>query len=147
MTTLDPISKLAKLAASRTVRTDRLCESVQAILAKLESHVEIGASVRVDKYTLSRHATRSNIGYLDTWLFAEDQCGNDPYNSVYACNLDRSVDSSGYIHGDFSAPYNGPSRADLIAFATRAPQFVAAFIEREERIAASLDVAESAVST
>jgi hypothetical protein len=128
-----PIDRLEHLAAQRTARTDRLHEATCALLTVLEKHVERGASVRVEGHALQRVRIRSNVGYSDLWAFGDDD---------RSCYLDRAIGEDSYLHGDFNCQINGPDRGDLLAFATRAPRFVAAFIEREEKTAVAMDNAE-----
>jgi hypothetical protein len=143
MATPNAIEKLATLSAQRTARTDRLHEAVLALLSLLENHVEVGASVTVDKYTLRRTRAQTNVGSVEGWWFGS-RYGDDIYDAV-SCDLDRSVDGAGYVHGDFNCSWRGPSRGDLILFASRAGQFVEALIAREEKIGAALSTAQTAV--
>jgi hypothetical protein len=128
-TSLDPIEKLATLAACRTTRTDRLEAAVHTLLAKLEPHVEVGFAVDLDRHVrLQRVRIKSNIGYTDFWQFTYRGERDE-----FTCMLDETVGGERYLHGDFHCKLKGPSRGDLIAFATHAPELVAAIIARQER--------------
>jgi hypothetical protein len=136
MTTATPLDRLASLSTERTTRTDRLRDTVCALLSKLDDHAEVGTHVEVDGYRLCRGGSRTNIGFSSEWYLEHE-------NRFVA--LERAVDGQGYIHGDFNHPWSGPSRADLVAFAVRAGQFVEALFEREERALVALAAAQSGV--
>jgi hypothetical protein len=141
---LNPIERLAVLATQRTVRTDRLHGAVGVLLARLAAHVEVGDLVTVDGWTLARVLSRSNVGQSEDWDFYPHgaDCANLDGRS---CDPDRPVGETGYLHGDFNAPWRGPSRADLLAFAKRAGAFVDALIAKHEKTLATLVAAEQAV--
>ena len=137
-TQISPIDRLAKLSTQRTARTDRLHEATIALLAKLDQHVEAdGRSVEVDGVTLSFGRIRSNVGVSKLWSLSAKGLG-----TAY---LERGLNESGYLHGDFSVPLRGPSRRHLIAFAERADRFVQAILEREEKVVVQLDGALSTI--
>jgi hypothetical protein len=133
-----PIERLARLAAQRTARTDRLAEAVCALLDLLSPYVEAGDSVTVRGCELHRTEVRTNIGAIPGWEFE---------HADETCDLDRPVSGRGYRHGDFSCPWRGPSRADLIAFASRAGEFVEALIVGQERENLSLETAQQSADT
>jgi len=139
--TLNPIEKLTNLCAQRTARTDRLHAAVRTLTDALETAgCRPGQiSVTVDGWTLSYHDVRSNVGVRDCWSF---RCSVDNY----CTDLALEVGLDGYLHGDFSEPIKGPSRAHLIAFGTRAEQFVAAIVEKLEASVARLEAAEHGVA-
>ena len=135
-----PIEKLATLVAQRTARTDRLHEATCALLAQLEPYVEVGASAEVERYLLTRSRVRSNVGYVDGWMFNERRGDG-------ACDLEQPVNGEGYIHGDFYCAWRGPSRDELIAFASRAGRFVESFVKRSEHTVELLQEAQAAIDT
>jgi hypothetical protein len=126
----NPIERLALLSSQRTARTDRLHEAVCALLAQLDTHCEVGTEVTVCGHTLRRTKYSSDLGFQNFWSYIADD--------AHCCELERDVDSDSYLHGDFRCPLQGPTRDDLIAFASRAGQFVEALIKREEKTATSL---------
>jgi hypothetical protein len=135
-----PIERLSALAAQNTARTDRLHEATCALLAMLEPHVEIGTTVTVDGRELRLQRLKSNVGYSDGWAFRLRE-----YDLCVL--LTQPVDREGYLHGDFNAPWRGPSRGHLIAFAERAALFVAALLALEEKTSTALEVAQSSVES
>jgi hypothetical protein len=132
-----PLDRLAKLATQRTARTDRLEEATYALLAQLDAITSPGDGVEVDGYSLRRATLRSDVGVYETWYFDTPEC---------CVNLDKPVGSNGYIHGDFSCEYHGPSRADLIAFARIATKLIEAFIATAAAEVAALDAAAKTVA-
>jgi len=127
--TLNPIEKLAKLSASRTVRTDRLHAAVRELTDALET---AGArpgevNVTVDGWTLEYRDVRSNVGARDCWSFGTGRAERDEYDGC--TDLALAVNHEGYLHGDFHAAVTGPTRAHLIAFGQRAERLVAAIAE------------------
>jgi hypothetical protein len=143
MATPNAIEKLATLSAQRTARTDRLQEAAQALLSLLEPHVEAGTSVRVEVCTLGFYNAKSNVGWYDGWCFG----WTDEWDCERSVDIDRPVGGEGYVHGDFSCPWRGPTRANLIAFAARAGRFVDALIAREEKVNAALVTAQAALES
>jgi hypothetical protein len=141
MTTPTPsiLDRLARLASQRTARTDRLHEAACALLDKLNRHVPVGTRVSVGRYELCRAKLESNVGSDIMWFFG--QPGED------AVDLESPLDADGYLHGDFDAPYRGPSRHHLIAFAMRAGAFVAEFVARQEKENDELDAGPSEVES
>lgn len=137
--TLNPIDRLATLAAQRTARTDRLHEATAGLLAQLEKHVRPGDSAIVDGWELQLVRRRSNIGYGDFWAFGN---GDDGCNA-----LEDEVDSERFMHGDFHCALRGPSRALLVEFGQRADRFVAALIAHEEARAVEMNAAIAGVAT
>lgn len=125
------IDRLASLSAQRNARTDRLHEAVCALLSKLEPLTKTQESVVVGGHRLTRCRSKSNVGYYDCWDFSspvvpdEYHDGGDKH-----CDLDRPVDGEGYLHGDFNCAWRGPSRSELIAFASRSSKFVEAFVAK-----------------
>jgi hypothetical protein len=104
---------------------------VQALLAQLEPHVELGDSVEVDGATLAYYRVKSDVGYTDFFGFRADEDSRRVY-------LERPVNSEGYMHGDFNAPLRGPSRSDLIAFGSRVARFVDALVAKHESVVGAL---------
>jgi hypothetical protein len=125
MTTPSPIDRLAQLASQRKARTNHLHEAIVALLDKLARHVPIGTRVSVGGYELRRVRLKSNVGYELMWRFGSE--GEDEVD------LDSPLNVEGYLHGDFHAPYKGPSRRHLIAFAKNAGVFCSALIERQQK--------------
>jgi hypothetical protein len=127
-----PLERLARLATSRKASTERLHTAIGHLLLKLEPHVEVGAFVVVDGHQLQRSRTMAHAGANPCevlgWFFARPN-GQDGFTHS---ELDRPVGETGYFMGDLNAPWNGPSRADLLAFARLAEKFVQAFVKREE---------------
>jgi hypothetical protein len=142
-TQISPIDRLSTLSAQRTARTDRLHEATQALLALLEPHVEAGTSVRIDGCSLGFYNVRSNVGTWSDWSFGY----TDEYDNERSVDIDRPVGAEGYVHGDFNCEWRGPTRANLIAFASRADRFVAALIAREEKINAALATAQTSLES
>ena len=144
--TLNPIEKLAKLAAQRTVRTDRLHAAVRELTDALET---AGArpgeiDVTVDGWTLSYRDVRSNVGVRDCWSWGT---GRAEYDERDGCtDLGLAVGHEGYLHGDFGAWITGPSRAHLIAFGQRAGKIVAAIVRMVEAEDKALESALANVS-
>ena len=127
----DPLTRLAALSAQSRARTTVLEEQVGLLLAFLARREEDGGggvlpnvAVTVDGLRLTRYEGDSNVGTYSGWRWR--------FTREKACDLDRPCGASGYHHGDFHAPWRGPERADLIAFAARAGRFVAAFATRVE---------------
>ena len=73
------------------------------------------------------------MGEYDFWSFGDGEAG--------CSDLASQVDAEGYTHGDFSHPWSGPSRAELIAFAARASRFVAKLIEKQSAENEALETA------
>jgi hypothetical protein len=144
-TALSPIDRLARLAVQRTARTDRLHEAVCALLSQLEPHVAVGDSVTVEGLTLSRVSQRSNVGWSTEWDFFRE--ADEDHLSGWSCDPERPVGGEGYLHGDFSAPWRGPSRRDLLDLARRAPALVEALIAKHERTVSALVTAEAQIAT
>jgi hypothetical protein len=138
--TLNPIDKLTQLCSQRTARTDRLHAAVRALTDALETAgCRPGqVCVTVDGWTLSYYDVRSNVGVRDCWSL---RGGDDNY----CTDLCLAVGHDGYLHGDFNQPITGPTRAQLIAFGTRAERFVAKIIEKAEESCARLEAAEQGV--
>jgi hypothetical protein len=137
-----PLDRLALLSTQRTARTDRVHEAACALLSQLAALVPVGTTVRIDGWQLRRSRTRTNVGEVLGWAFGSDGGEDWP---VEPCDLDSPVNGEGYWHGDFRSAWRGPSRTELVAFATRAQAFVGALITREETIARELDAAETAI--
>lgn len=126
-TNATPLERLAILSAQRTARTDRLHEATQALLSQLEPHVQVGESVTVGGWTLAWSRYRTNVAPGNYWSF----CGpNDEDPDSVWCWLEKQVDGEGYVHGDFNCSWRGPSRQQLIKFATLANQFVGALLAK-----------------
>lgn len=136
------LDRLAQLASQRTTRTDRLVSTVHALLAQLEKTAEVDEGVTVDGYTLRYVRVRSNVGADFFWRLSS---GEGEYG-VISCYLDLEVGADRYLHGDFNASIQGPSRADLIWFAQRADKFVAALVAQREATNAALEVAEKSAA-
>lgn len=132
---MGPLEKLASLSARRNARTDNLHSAARALLEQLEPHVQVGTGVEVNGVTLALKRLRSNVGYADFWQLITQISEYD----MHVCSLEQPVDGEGYLHGDFHAEWYGPSRGDLVAFATRAQRFVDALIAREQRELANVD--------
>ena len=139
-TPISPIDRLAKLAAQRTARTDRLHDAVISVLNRLEAHAEVDAAVTVDGYTLRLVHMRSNLGYENFWSF-------ESYDDDDWVHIEQPVGSESYLHGDFHAVLRGPSRAHLIAFGQRAERFVHALLSRELETLAELASAQASVES
>lgn len=137
-TTLSPIDRLAKLATQRTARSASLHDAVKDLLTDIEDYVPLGTTVSVDGWSLTRGTLRSNVGYNQMWWLEGGDDGS-------RCDLETDVDAEKYLHGDFSAPYRGPTRAELIACAQRAGRFVEALIAKFEAENAALESGEAAV--
>ena len=80
---------------------------------------------------------RSNVGYERFWRFEQHD---------ESCMLDGALNADAYLHGDFSAPYVGPDRADLIAFASRATRFVERLAIQRESDVTTIDAALAKVA-
>jgi hypothetical protein len=132
------LTTLARLAATRRVRTTDLNGAVQDLCGRLASLQETGDRVTVDGISLRRVDVRSNVGLEEYWLFESSK--DDDW-----CYLDGGVGLDGYLHGDFNVRVRGPSRAQLIKFATYAERFVAALIARQETENAACERAIEAV--
>lgn len=136
--TLDPISKLAVLAAHRNTRTDRLHVAVVQTLLRLEPHVEPGTTVTVDGCTLGYSEVRSNVGTARVWSFESD-------GGESCSDMALDVGAERYLHGDFNHLLSGPTRDILIDFAVRAAEFVAQLTAGAEADVAALDSAIRAI--
>lgn len=132
-TAATPIERLAHLSAQRTARTDRMHESAIALLAKLSPLCEVGDCATVEGFELKRCRAKSNVGVDVYWAFGDEET---------SCDLERPVGKVGYLHGDMSTPWCGPSRAQLVAFGMRAERFVEALTRRMQAQLAALDKAE-----
>jgi hypothetical protein len=130
MTTPNPLEKLTSLA------------SVRALLSALDERTEIGDEATARGATLRRVLIKSNVGTCDYWRLSRDE---GAYECERACLLDYDLDGEGYLHGDFNAPLRGPSRADLLAFATRAEAFLDDLISEREAESAALDAASASI--
>lgn len=140
MTTSETIlEKLERLAAQRTVRTDRLHDAVRALLAALDKVTEIGDRAAHRGLRLCRERLRSNVGSESYWAMYRDE--------EFACYLDAPLNERGYLHGDFSTPVRGPSRADLLAFGRWASALVDLLVERLAGQVGELDTAIDAINS
>lgn len=146
MKTATPLDRLAILATQRTARTDRLHEATTALLSQLEAHVNASDSVTVDGYKLSLCHVRSNVGANDFWIFSSPGGENDWNGSGTSCYLEKPVNGEGYMHGDFNCAWVGPTREDLLAFASRAERFVGGFVVKFEATIQAIEDAEAAIS-
>lgn len=126
------LEKLSTLATQRTVRTEKVADMVHVLLARLEKVCEEGDGCTVAGHTLTLVRLRSNVGYETFWLYESDD---------ESCYLDPSVGYDGYLHGDFSARIHGPSRAEILSFASRATEFVSRLIGLRTEEVAKLDTA------
>ena len=69
------------------------------------------------------------------------------YQEDDCTDLGLAVNHDGYLHGDFSCPVTGPTRAHLIAFGQRAARFVDAILASLNREVAALDGAITQVDS
>jgi hypothetical protein len=127
------LEKLARLAACRTTRTDRLQAAVHALLSMMERGCEPGTEITVNGLTLAYLNVRSNVGACAYWHFTS--------GSGDLCVLEYDVGMDRFLHGDFHCRMVGPTRGDLVAFALCAPAFVSALIAHNERTIAVCDTA------
>ena len=134
----DLLARLDTLSAQRTARTDALLASTHALLSRLDEVTEVGDSAEVDGCTLERVRRSSNVGSAKFWKFER--------TSGTGCMLDSALDSDRYLHGDFGCRIAGPTRGDLIAFALRARDFVAAIVAAHSAEVHKLDVALAEVA-
>jgi hypothetical protein len=140
-TTPSTLDRLGTLSHQRTVRTNRLYESVRLLLSQLEAYIEVGESVTVAGYTLKYTRLYSNVGHSDLWAFYDSQDDEDGCD----CYLNRPVGSNGYLHNDFHCAISGPTRSDLLTFARYSKAFVDAFIGLLTHQTKSLDAGQTEV--
>jgi hypothetical protein len=144
MTTLSPMDRLAKLAAQRTARTDRLSEATRQLLCELDKVTEIGDAAFVEGFWLERCSGHSNVAPYEYWAFSCPP-GLDDEGRMW-CALDAGVGVDSYWHGDLTSHKHGPSRRELLAFATRAAKFVAQFVAKIEQENAKLERASASIA-
>ncbi len=132
------LDRLAALSSQRTTRTDRLCDVVHALLAKLELACEVGDSATVDGHVLTSIEVHSNVGHARYWQF---------HTTEEVCHLDAGVGIDKYMHGDFHCRIVGPTREALLAFASRAERFAQAFHDQRETEVRKLDQAIATVES
>jgi hypothetical protein len=132
-TSQDSIETLARLAAGRTTRTDRLEDAVNAFLAKLEPLVELGSPPICISGVLElfRHTYKSNVGSGDRWVLSRSVSAKGC--TVWkVCCLDEPLGGERFLHGDFNCKLVGPTRDDLLCFALHAGEIVQGLILRQE---------------
>jgi hypothetical protein len=132
MTTPDMLERLSTLAAQRTARTETVVDLVHALLARLEKVCEEGDWCEIAGHTLTLVRLRSNVGTETFWLYESDDD---------TCYLDTSLDYAGYLHGDFQTKVCGPSRAQILSFASRASGYVSRLVELRADDVGKLDKA------
>lgn len=128
----DMLERLSTLAAQRTARTETVVDLVHALLARLEKVCEEGDWCEIAGHTLTLVRLRSNVGTETFWLYESDDD---------TCYLDARVGFDGYLHGDFSVSIHGPSRAQILSFASRASGFVSRLVELHADDVGKLDKA------
>lgn len=143
----NPLEKLRRLSASRSLRTEKLRLEVVALLSALAQHVKPGESVTVDRWTLSRETVYldQEEGYLDQeegyverdedyWLL-------EPPEGGLSYALDRrsghDCPPAHQIHRAFAFP----DRRALVEFGLRAERFVQALLQAREAECTQLDSA------
>lgn len=142
-TPMNPIDHLANLAQQRTVRTDRLHNTVINLFARLRELVPVGTSVTVNDVCVSLGKTRSNVGEDVSWSALVGRGDG----AVHCSDIERPVNYHGYLHGDFNCFVTGPSRAILIAVGKATPEIVQALIDATDKLNTNLAVAQASVDT
>jgi hypothetical protein len=141
-TNTNPVERLERLAAQRTVRTDRLHQAMVVLFCRLRELMPVGTCVTAGDVSLYLCRHKSNVSSDVAWSVTVGP-QDDPRHH---CNdLERPVGFDGFLHGDFHCPITGPSRGLLIAVGRAAPALVAELIATTARTNARLDEAQASV--
>ena len=140
---MDTLEQLKALTAQRKISTARLDGLVKALCKELHDLLEVGDRAELGEVAVGRVRQRSNCGHA-TWI--EFSYGH-PVEIPDSCYLDAELGREGYLSGDFSAPYRGPSRKELLLFAEHAGALLAKLAEAISRESAAAESGAAAIES